>query len=105
MAFGAGEAAGDGLVAGFVAELGVVAGAAGVVLLGEAAVAGADELAGVFEFELVAGSSVQPTAKAIARIPGSSSAVRLIRLLFEILIVFPRSSKFKKRADNCPSTD
>jgi hypothetical protein len=94
----AGEAA--GLAAGLVAGLAVVAGAVSVVLLGEAAVTGAgvEVVAGEFEleFELVAGSSPQPTANAIARTAGSNNAVRLISLVLELLMVFPRSSKIEK---------
>ena len=75
-------------MAGFVAGLAVVAGAVSVVALGEAAVAGVDVVAGEFGVELLAGSSEQPTAKAIARRAGSNKAVRLISLGLELLIVF-----------------
>ena len=96
LGFVAGEAAGEGLAA----ELGVVVVAAGVVLLGEGAVAGAVVVAGEFEFELVVGSSAQPTAKAIARTAGSNNTVRLISFVFELLIVLPRSRKIEKRDDD-----
>ena len=94
LGFVAGEAAGAGLAADLVAGLAVVAGAVSVVLLGEAAVAGAgvEVVAGEFEFELVfelvAGSSLQPTANANARTAGSNNAVRLINLVLELLMVF-----------------
>lgn len=87
----AGEAAGAGLTACFVAGLAVVAGAVSVVGLGEAAGAVAGVVvvaAGELEFELLAGSSEQPTANAIARRAGSNKAVRLINLDLELLIVF-----------------
>ena len=96
LGFVAGEAAGEGLAA----EL-----AAGVVLLGEGAVAGAVVVAGEFEFELVVGSSAQPTAKAIARTAGSNNTVRLISFVFELLIVLPRSRKIEKRDDDCSYRD
>jgi hypothetical protein len=82
------EATGDGLAAGLAVEPGVVAGAAGVVLAGAGAVAGDDVVAGAFELELVAGSSAQPTAKAIARTAGSNNMVRLKSFVFELLIMF-----------------
>jgi hypothetical protein len=88
------EATGDGLATGLAVEPGVVAGAVGVVLLGEGAVAGAD-VAGEFEFELVAGSSAQPTAKAIARAAGSNNIVRLKRFVFELLIFFLVRARLK----------
>jgi len=87
LVFVAGEAAGDGLAAG----LGVVAGDAGVELTGEGAVTGAVVVAGEFEFELVAGSSAQPTAKAIARMAGSNNIVRLQSFVFELLIFVLRA--------------
>ncbi len=101
----AGDAAGEGLVAGLVAGLAVVAGAVSVVALGEAVVAGVDVVAGEFEFELLVGSSEQPTAKNIARRAGSSNAVRFISLDLELLICLPRSSKIEKQGDNCPGFD
>jgi len=86
LGFVAVEATGDGVAAGLAVEAGVDAGAAGVVLAGEGAVAGADVVAGEFELELVAGSSEQPTAKAIARTAGSNKIVRLKSFVFELLI-------------------
>jgi hypothetical protein len=85
----AGEAVGDAFTAGLFAGLAFVAGADSVVLAGEAAVVGDDVVAGEleFEFELVAGSSVQPTANAIISTAGSNRALRPINLVFEILIV------------------
>jgi hypothetical protein len=88
--FGFAAATGDGLAAGLAVVAGDAdAGAAGVVLAGEGAVAG-DDVAGEFEFEfeLVAGSSAQPTAKAIARTAGSNNIVRLKSFAFELLIVY-----------------
>jgi len=65
-----------------------VAGA--VVLLGEAAVAGDDVVAGelVLEFELGADSSAHPTAKANDMTAASTNAVRVISLVLELLICF-----------------
>jgi hypothetical protein len=97
-------ATGEELGAGLAVEAGVIAGAAGVVLAGEGAVAGDDVVAGELELELVAGSSAQPTAKAIARTAGSSNMVRLKSFVFELLICFPRSSKIEKHADDCSKT-
>jgi hypothetical protein len=95
LGFVAVEATGDGLAAGLAVEPGVVAGAAGVVLAGEGAVAGDDVVAGEFELELVAGSSAQPTAKAIARTAGSNNMVRLKSFVFELLIFFLVRARLK----------
>lgn len=98
-------ATGDELAAGLAVVAGDDAGAAGVVLAGEGAVAGDDVVAGEFELELVAGSSEQPTAKAIARTAGSNNMVRLKSFVFELLIFCPRSSKIEKHDDDCSKTD
>jgi hypothetical protein len=91
LGFAAVEATGDGLATGLAVEAGDDAGAAGVVLAGEGAVAGADVVDGEFEFELVAGSSEQPTANAIARTAGSNNIVRLKSFVFELIVYLVRA--------------
>jgi len=101
LAFGEGDAAGDGLRTG----LAVVSGACCVGVLCEAGVVG-DGLAAV-GVELTAGSVAQPAANRIDESVRVSSAARRITLVFEVVILFmPRFfSKFEKRDDNCPSAD
>jgi hypothetical protein len=102
--FGEGEAAVDGLAAG----LGLVTGAVPVALAGEGAVAG-DDVAPLGDdvvvggVEVFSGSAAQPTANAIARTIGSRRLMRVIRFIFGLLIVLPRSSKIEKQADSRPS--
>jgi uncharacterized ion transporter superfamily protein YfcC len=93
---GEGDAAGEGLAAG----LALVAGAVPVAL-GEDD--GDDFVAGAFE--LLSVSVVQPIAKAIAKIDGSSSVVRPINFISSLLIGLPRSSKIEKRDDDCPDAN
>jgi hypothetical protein len=101
--FGEGEAAVDGLAAG----LGLVTGAVPVALAGEGAVAG-DDVAPLGDdvvvggVELFSGSAAQPTANAIARTIGRRRLMRVIRFIFGLLIVLPRSSKIEKQADSRP---
>lgn len=98
---GEGEAAVDGLAAG----LGLVAGAVPVALAGEGAVAGDDvALLGddVVVVGVFSGSAAQPTANAIARTIGSRRLTRVIRFIFGLLIVLPRSSRIEKQADSRP---
>jgi hypothetical protein len=98
LAVGAGAAAaGDGLATGLGLVAGAVVSPAGVVA-GDAA-AGDD--AGVGEFELLAGS--QAAANAITRIVVNKSTLRLIDFKIGLLIVFPRSNRIEKRADDCPN--
>jgi hypothetical protein len=94
LAFGAGDAAGDGFTAG----LGLLAGVLSLGAVGEDDMAG-EGLAVLEEFELTAGS--QPAANNTENVARSKTAVRLIRLVFEILICFPRSNKIEKRNDDC----
>jgi hypothetical protein len=94
LAFGEGDAAGDGFTAG----LGLLAGVLSLGAVGEDETAG-DGLAVLGEFELAAGS--QPAANITENVARSKIAVRLIRLMFEFLICFPRSNKIEKRDDDC----
>jgi hypothetical protein len=91
---GEADAAGEGLAAG----LALVAGT-GPVTLGEDEVDGDDFVEGAFE--LLSVSVAQPIAKAIAKIEGSSRAVRPTNFIFSLLIGVPRSSKIEKRDDDC----
>jgi hypothetical protein len=99
--FGEGETAGDGLAAG----LGLATGAVPLALAGEGDVAGDDvallgDDAGVVE--LFSGSAAQPTANAIARTIGSRRLMRMIRFVFGLLIILPRSCRIEKQADSRP---
>jgi hypothetical protein len=83
----AGAAAGEELAAGAVG----LALVAGVALLGddgdEAAGAVGDEaVLGEFEFELSVGSVAQPAARAIETVARITSAMRLMKLMFRLLI-------------------
>lgn len=80
LAFGEGDAAGDGL-----AGLEVVAGVFSIAAAGEA---DGEGLAAAGEFELLAGSVAQPAANTIENIVRSRSAVRLMMLMFAVLISF-----------------
>jgi hypothetical protein len=82
-AFGEGDAAGDGLTAG----LGLITGAVPVVPAGEDDVDG-EGLAVVGVFELFSGSVAQPATNAIESVATSSSAMRLIRFTFGLVIIF-----------------
>jgi hypothetical protein len=82
-AFGEGDAAGDGLTAG----LGLITGAVPVVPAGEDDVDG-EGLAVVGVFELFSGSVAQPAANVIESVATSSSAMRLIRFTFGLVIIF-----------------
>jgi hypothetical protein len=85
---GEGDATGEGLAAG----LGLFTGAP---------LAPDDGLAVVGVFELFSGSVVQPAENAIESVARSSSAVRLIKLTFGVVIsLLPRFSKIEKRADD-----
>jgi hypothetical protein len=81
LALGEGDATGEGLAAG----LAVFTGA--VVAAGEADVDGAG-LAVVGVFELFSGSVAQPAANAIESVATSSSAMRLIKFMFGVVISF-----------------
>jgi hypothetical protein len=81
LALGEGDATGEGLAAG----LGLFRGALSVARLGEVDADG-EGLATAGEFELLAGS--QPAADMIENVVRSASAVRLIRLMFAVVIVF-----------------
>jgi hypothetical protein len=76
-------------------------------LAGEGDVAGADlALLGddvvVGGVDVLSASAAQPTANAIARTIGSRRLMRVIRFVFGLLIVLPRSSKIEKQADSRP---
>jgi hypothetical protein len=81
LAFGAGDAAGEGFTTG----LGVVAGILCVAPVGEDDTAGDGVAPG--EVELSAGS--QPAANMIENVATSRIAVRLIKLMLEFFISLP----------------
>jgi len=81
LALGEGDATGEGLAA----WLALFTGALSVARLGEVDADG-EGLATAGEFELLPGS--QPTANMIENVVRSASAVRLIRLMFAVVIVF-----------------
>lgn len=97
--------AGEGDAAGLAAGLALVAGEL-VALLGEVDVdAGADgdgdDVVLLGEFELFSGSVVHAAANAIAVVASSTSAIRLIRFVFGLVIgKFPRPAKIEKQDDN-----
>jgi hypothetical protein len=95
LAFGAGDAAGEGLAAG----LALLAGAVSVAPVGEDDTDGDGLAAGVFE--LFSGSVAQPAANMIENVARSRSAVRLINLMLRFFIIFPHSNRIEKRDHDC----
>lgn len=88
LAFGEADlAGGDAIGEGLAAGLAVFTGAVVVGPAGEAEVDGAG-LAVVGVFALFSGSVAQPAAKAIESVARSSSAVRLIKFMFGVVISF-----------------
>jgi hypothetical protein len=90
-----GDAAGEGLTAG----LTLAAGALPVSPAGEGELDG-DELAVPGEVELLSGSVAQPAANIIEDVARSRSAVRLIKFILGVVIIFPRQNKIEKRVDD-----
>jgi hypothetical protein len=82
LAFGEGDAAGDGFTVG----LGLLAGVLSLAAVGEDATAG-DGLAVPGEFEFSPGS--QPAANMIEKVARSRIAARLMELMLVIFISFP----------------
>jgi hypothetical protein len=87
LAFGAGDAAGEGLAAGLEVFAGVVVGVLPA-SIGEADADG-DGLAVGGVFVLSPGAGSQPTANMIENVATSKRAVRLINLMFGFFIIFP----------------
>jgi hypothetical protein len=96
LAFGEGDAAGEGLEAG----LELPAGALSVVPVGEGDTAG-DGLVVWVGVGVSLGSVAHPAANMIENVARSRSAVRLIKLMLEFFIIFPHSNKIEKRDDDC----